>query len=74
MAITDEKAESQVQYNSLNIEIPVKRVLENYFFSDSVEEVEEIIRQHSEDTFAHFVVAKKTKGYGAAGMYCQHLN
>ena len=36
-----------------------------YFCVSTSAEVEELIRTHTEDTFSHFVVAKKTKAYGS---------
>ena len=38
-----------------------------YFCVATLEEVEETIRKHTEDTYSHFVVAKKTKSYGSSG-------
>lgn len=38
-----------------------------YFCVATLEEVEETIRRHSEETFSHFVVAKKTKAFGSPG-------
>ena len=38
-----------------------------YFCLSTLEEVEEAIRKHTEETYSHFVVAKKTKAYGTSG-------
>ncbi|XP_065649898.1 uncharacterized protein LOC101235563 isoform X3 [Hydra vulgaris] len=37
----------------------------NYFCVSTEKEVEDIIRIHTQDTYSHFVVAKKTKAYGS---------
>lgn len=46
-----------------NLQLEVKNP--KYFCLSTTEEVEEAIRKHTEETFSHFVVAKKTKAYGA---------
>ena len=38
-----------------------------YFCVSTLDEVEDTIRKHAEDTYSHFVVAKKTKAYGTSG-------
>ena len=62
----------QITYESVSVEIPQvdyqkPKTTCQYFCVGTLEELEEKIRKHSEETFSHFVVAKKTKGFGAIG-------
>lgn len=43
------------------------KLLPRYICVGTLKEVEDEIRRHSEETFSHFVVAKKTKGFGKTG-------
>ena len=62
----------QINFESVPVEIPQVDYQKakptcQYFCVGTLEELEEKIRKHSEETFSHFVVAKKTKGFGATG-------
>ena len=70
------QAEQHINFESVPIvEIPQTVAAEyekpkttcQYFCVPTLEELEERIRKHSEETFSHFVVAKKTKDFGTPG-------
>ena len=49
------------------IDIYAPKLFPKYICVGTLKEVEDEIRRHSEETFSHFVVAKKTKGFGKTG-------
>ena len=65
--------QQQLNFESVPVEIPhvdyqkANKPTCQYFCVGTLDELEEKIRKHSEETFSHFVVAKKTKGFGATG-------
>lgn len=59
---------TQVRSDDNNlIDIYASKLFPKYIYVGTLKEVEDEIRRHSEETFSHFVVAKKTKGFGKTG-------
>lgn len=59
---------TQVRSDDNNlIDIYAPKLFPKYIYVGTLKEVEDEIRRHSEETFSHFVVAKKTKGFGKTG-------